>query len=464
MRLPGVAFALGTCVAVVAFAGRSAGVDGLDYEIETLAAPGDEVPLSGGETYGNVSDPSINSQGDIVHVARSPTGRVIFRRSGGTNVLVVREGDPAPGTGGALFSNGYLRALPVTDSREVVFQDRLDSNLDDCALFRYSDSDGTTTLLLRSGDPAPPSIGGTYERFAAYTVNTDGAIVISATIAGGAVSNAILLHTASGVVPLVRVDETPPTPYEATYLGLGIARRNDAGDLVFGASVSLPEPPAPGDYPSADGLFRLSQGQTELIALEGAQVPGWPDVRLTDLSRFGIAGDGAVIFSAWLEHEDDPAGFQGLLRYSHGTVEALLVSSDPPPRGQGPFSSIGGIQAVNEAGDAVFAASWDSDSGLLLWSGGEIVPVALRFDPIPQAGGMTIHSFKDALHMNANGEVVFVAIDALQAKALLLATPTRIQPVPGLSDRSWLALALLMCAVAFAALVGGRGRVRQVKP
>lgn len=150
-----------------------------------LAREGDTAPGTGGAEYASlISTPVIDAAGGVTFFATLRSGAsgtavntsndtAIFgpKTSGGELGLLVREGDTAPGAGGAEFSSFSNPSL--NSNNQIAFFARLrngatgpevdDSN--DAAIFGPASLGGPLTMVAREGDIAPDTGGAEFEMF-----------------------------------------------------------------------------------------------------------------------------------------------------------------------------------------------------------------------------------------------------------------------------------------------------------
>ena len=117
---------------------------------------------------------------------------------GSGNALLLREGDPAPGTAGAVFGGASqidafeLPPSPVTANGRFIFYTGLTgggtTEANNGALY-IADTTGAATLLAREGSPAPGT-DATFNNFNIFQsfVNSAGAAIFTGALTGGTVN------------------------------------------------------------------------------------------------------------------------------------------------------------------------------------------------------------------------------------------------------------------------------------
>src|SRR5262249_21791201 len=126
--------------------------------------------------------------------------------------LVVRAGDPSPGTGPGVVFGSSLSVLGFNDNRQVVFEGGLSgmgvttSN----SVGYWSGGAGSLALVLRAGDPAPGTAAGTTFQIVESNVpvgfNNAGHVVARAGLSGptiGTLNNSGIWSNRSGSLELV---------------------------------------------------------------------------------------------------------------------------------------------------------------------------------------------------------------------------------------------------------------------
>ncbi|MBL8729327.1 MAG: hypothetical protein JNM25_12895 [Planctomycetes bacterium] len=147
---------------------------------DLLAREGDLAPGCGGATYNSMTPAN----------SLSPTGKTAFHSSllgattiddgaifaggVGTVALLARENDAAPGTGGALFNIFFTSSITYSDNGGVVFTGTLQTGTGTPVVGATNDSGiwagqpGNVQLVLREGDAAPGIAGGVIGRTTSY--------------------------------------------------------------------------------------------------------------------------------------------------------------------------------------------------------------------------------------------------------------------------------------------------------
>jgi hypothetical protein len=221
-----------------------------------------------------------------------------WSEGGGALHLVAREGDPAPGTVGAVFDRAGV-FVQLNDAGQTAFDAHLKLGIGDANSTNYvgvwSESGGALHLAARSGDQAPgTSDGVTFSsvELAATSYsrgfNNSGDVVILGSLTGPLVFPNIndrgIWAERSGSLQLV-ARSGGPAPEGGEYrFGTGSAPEfNNAGQVVFTSQVVVPGP----DFV---GLFAQDQdGVLHRIARTGSafDVDDGPGVDSRTINQFG---------------------------------------------------------------------------------------------------------------------------------------------------------------------------------
>ncbi len=156
---------------------------------------GNQAPgFRAGVSLGPPSTPfGFNNSGEIAFTAglagpgiNGSNSLSMWRGNGTTVSLVARQGDVAPGTNGATFSN--LFAPQLADSGHIVFRANLAgagvNGTNNVAIFRQSPGvNGGLELIARLGDAAPDLNGGTFSTFSGtIATNANGQVIFQSLV------------------------------------------------------------------------------------------------------------------------------------------------------------------------------------------------------------------------------------------------------------------------------------------
>lgn len=329
--------------------------------VQEVAAQGQPAP--GGGTYAIVQSTRINDEGDVLVSAHAPLGVLGYFRSpfdGEPAELIVKSGSPAPGGGafqlspvGAAFNDagqlglwaqtisplasGIFRAEPVVaieiarsgdpvpggngtfaqtsffvpainNSGDVAFPavnlaGTSGGTTDNAAVYRGDEND--LAEIARKGKPAP--VEGLFLSFGAVMMNNAGHVVFTASLAGtngGSLDNTgIYLHNGSSLVEVLR--EGDAAPGGGTFSDLGSAGAidlalNDEGVIIYAAPTSSPSGTALVRWSEADGLSVIARNGDDVNGMTLGHPEFVPMVNGVSDDLGAINTSGQVTFRATL--------------------------------------------------------------------------------------------------------------------------------------------------------------------
>ena len=334
------------------------------------------MPAPGGGTFRSFSAPTLDDHGHVAFWGETSTDRSgIFLFMEGSIVSRVRSGDPAPG--GGIFT---AFSFPFLNNRgEIAFVGTA-SPPSRNGIYVYTNKG--IRSLVRAEDPAPAQ--GLFTNFAGLRLNDAGQVVFSATLSDG--TTGLFLFSGGKVIKIVRPADPAPegdtfVPFITTTLAL-----NQAGQVAFtGRTIDR-----------GVGAYLFSDSEIARLAGRGDRVTRTPKFYLAH--PLAINGIGAVAFRGHMS----PGG-EALLD------ENLFVwvrTGDPAPGG-GVFTSFISA-ALSDFGQLAFAATLsNSDPGVFLAYEEKIYTIARPGDPAP--GGGTFRSASSP-SINRQGQVVFTAV------------------------------------------------------
>lgn len=382
------------------------------------------------------------------------------------SVAIAFEGDPEPGGSGGTYSG--LRAPVVNDSGVVAFRATISSGNAFEGVYRDAGS-GVAAIAL-TGDLAPDTSGGTFTSFGNPAINASGDVVFNATVGGGSANAGIWQMTPAGLLTIVTTGVSAPGTSGGVYSGFDAPIEiNDAGEIVFSASTSMPgatrgifvegdgvasrsvfvageaSPPdvingtyfsfgrpainAQGDVATAVSIFDGASTFTEAIVVRdggGARVAVFageiaPETGGGTFQNFNFIGpptiddDAAVSFAA---NVTGGTTARGLFRDEAGVLSAIeLQGEEAFGSGGGDFflfqadrltgTSTGGVgHAANLLGGSANAGAFFTPPGGASW------PIALVGDAVPGTASNTYGAFPSAPDVSDAGDAVFLARQA----------------------------------------------------
>ena len=301
----------------------------------------------------------------------------LFRSSPSGHLLVAREGSPAPGTAGALFSGNLLSSWQFTQV-----------NRNGTVLFQTA---------LAGGD-----VSGTTNNGALYT-GTPGALSIVRRIGDTVLTGPV---TAAGLGYVQHLDNTGRVLYDLPLAGSGVTPANDNSLWFYtpgsGSTLLLREgDPAPG---TAGATFGNSLN---------SWIPGVSQTSLTRSGKYEFVSD--LVGGDAVPGANDRALYVSSVT---GGPTMIARSGDPAPgtdaffKGFSPFYSL-----INDAGVVAFQATLTggtsdepNDTGIWIWNAGTLSKIVREGDPVPGIAGATYDSFIGwVMAFNDQGQILITA-------------------------------------------------------
>ncbi len=358
---------------------------------------------------GGFGSPHIDSDGNIVFrslvtgpgVTTTNDGTIFIFTATGSPFTVAREGEIAPGTGGARFLS---ISAPLLVNGRIAFTATLTgtgvTTSNNQAIF--SGSPASISLIARKGDLVP-TIGANISSINDFAISQDGAVAFRTILTGGGVTtgnDSCILHSSGGVTIVAGREGTLLPAVSAT------AR---IGDLSNGPLVAplqgLAEAVAPltgAGSGSTNTLFRYTLAGPQIIARAKAAAPGTAaGVTFLDIPQVTSANSlGTAVFQGVLTGAGVNTGTNvGIWQGSPSNVELAIrlntYAADSGLSYQGLTSS----PAINDAGTLAFGASlWGNGSsptnsaGIFTLSGGADTMLAQAGDLVPDLADGTVYA------------------------------------------------------------------------
>lgn len=153
----------------------------------------------------------------------------------------------------------------------------------------------------------------------------------------------------------------------------GFPNLADDGTIVFHASVQ-----SDGGV-ERDGLWRAKDGDLDLVVLEGAVLPGLPNVIADAVLRsYRVGTDGEIVYYMIAQERRPPNLVTGVYRFDGETTSEVVKSGDIAPGIGRPFTNFSDDSvSINSNGDVAFVGLTEAsgleqreDSGIWLASSG----------------------------------------------------------------------------------------------
>jgi hypothetical protein len=366
-----------------------------------VARTGDAAPGAGGAVYaqfqGNIA---LNNAGETAFRARVVAPAITSVNDEGiftSGALVAREGDVAPGTGGAAFSwdpvNAFVFDDPtIDDAGQIAFRARLDgpgvTDDNDRGIF------ASGALVVRTGDIAPGTGGAVFSDLGDPALTASGEAVYNARLDGPGITSANETGFFTSGGPLVRRGDAVPDIGGAVFTGfVGIRPAlNDAGEQAFVGRVDGP------GITVDDELAVFAAGA--LVAREGDLAPGAGGAAFDSFFFSGLNNAGDVVFDARLRGAGITlANNDALFAWRGGAFEMILREGGLIDIGGGDLREVlsfqfGGQRGFNEYGDIAFYAELGPGggghgvSGIFVYEADRIPPPSVV--PLPPTVGLML--------------------------------------------------------------------------
>lgn len=303
-------------------------------------------------------------------------------------------------SGSVLFST-RVRTLSPSEPQEVLWSSWLFS-------------DASQMELLRQGWPAPGTDGAVFSDIRnLYWLNDADSFIgkleleVGTGDANSMNSDGIWQGNASNIEIVVRTGEPAIGPGSLVIKSLGTPRLNHDGDILFDSSL--------GDGPFSQdlGVWLQTSGETQRILQTGYEAPGIPGATIWEPQARGINSTGQVAVTSSM----DPNDPQYALWVGTPTNLALIAkTSDPVPGVPSRCFHEFFDATLNERGDLLFRAQLCDDSNaleeaLFVFADGVFRMIARGNNPAPGLDGPVFTTaFSDSFFrygFNNRGDVIF---------------------------------------------------------
>jgi hypothetical protein len=298
-------------------------------------------------------------------------GEALFLVSGEWQLSISHPGEMAPG--GARYAGVIWMPPAMNEVGQVVWGSQMENG--EGWLFLHDARSRQTQLVARPGMKTADGhtfVSGGRQRM---VVNNGGELAFEAYVAG--TGNAPLpgvFSRSRGAVRTIAAAGTP-APGGGEFLMAEAPSINDAGEVVFHARTTSGR---------GLGVFLWQEGfLTPVFQPDGSYPGDRPGRRVYEAFYPQVDARGRVVFVGRSAQGD------GLYRWAHGKVTAIARVGDRLP-GIGPLQALDFHYRrpffLNARGDVAFSGSGESRSGVFLWRGGSIRPVALSGEEMASLG------------------------------------------------------------------------------
>lgn len=407
-----------------------------------VAVGGQTAPSTGGAQFAtsatSFSTPSVNALGQVAFAgALLQAGPVTASNdqgvwAGSSSMLAVasREGDAAPGAGGALFGTQVL--VGFGDGGHVALRSSLTGTgvivsggtANSVAL--WSGTPGSLGMLARENFAAP-GLGSAVFAVGAFTsaglaINPAGQSAFFAnlrTAVGGVTAandRTLWVGTPGSLTLAAREGSAAPGTIGANFNVLpSTVALNGSGQIAFTGSLTG------GDSVTgvnSAGLWVGPAGGLALAARMGDVAPGTGGSAFASPLEPTLNADGRVMFRAGLTGAGiDPTNDQGLWSGVPGSLALVARKGEPAPGVPGGvFTNVGLGTRLYSGSDRVVFNGSANDGGASdlfgLWHGepGSITKIAVTGDSVPGITGAQFDGNFTGISANSVGQVAFTAV------------------------------------------------------
>jgi hypothetical protein len=315
-----------------------------------IALGGNVDPTAGNFSF--VSTPFLTTTGHVIFDA----GASIVRGDGNGNVVLVQNGDAAPG-GGSLVRTSHA----VNSQGVIAFGAFVTGGVINEGIFRYDG--GHTIALALDNRPAPT--GGTFLFFSKPVIDERGQVAFFAGTTGGSADFGIYRGDGTNITTIFAANQ--PAPGGGTFVDFGEPVINKHGQVLALASLD-----------NAAGPFGVVVGDgtdTVAIATSGQTAPKGgiyaTDVALQFLGRV-LNDRGQVAFAAFLKGGTSQSG---IFRGDGVTTTPIALQGTSATGTTGTFASFGDIK-IGDDGQVAFIATLttgvggvDASNNIGIWVG-----------------------------------------------------------------------------------------------
>ncbi len=266
---------LGVAVCAIPLLARTA--NAVPFTFETVALSGDVAPGTDGATFTTrFRQPVLNASGNTAFYAELADAGLANQgiwKEGASLDLVVRRGDAAPGAAGTTFSR-FSSSPAINDSGNTAFTARIAgatvTSSDDTGIWKEGVS---IDLVVREGDVAPGTGGatflGNFDSFGlSVALNDSGNTAFRGFLTGTTGTNAGIFKEAGASIGLVaRKGDAAPDIAGATFSSFGAPGLGDSGNTAFVSFLS-------GAGANDSTIWKEAGASIDLLAREGDAAPG----------------------------------------------------------------------------------------------------------------------------------------------------------------------------------------------
>lgn len=413
------------------------------HALSGQAAPGT------GQVFSSFSTPILDDLGRVSFRGETAASdRGIWSEGAGTLALIALEGGAAPGTGGGLY-NVFTSNPVMTGGGSVVFGNSMlvgpggVTGLNNGGI--WSDTSGTLSLIVREGNAAPGTVGAVFEGLGDTPLFNDAGQIamLSALLEGtgdvtqdnkigiwtgapGSLSliardGAVAPGTAGAVFGAAPIEDPfdPGTFYPQPGIG-AIGGLNDSGRIAVLARLY----PGTGDATESndEGIWSNGSGTLDLIARKGTVAPGTTGGVFNGFNNSPVINNsGRVAFHSYLLQGTGDVtadNDRGIWSNRLGSLALVVRNGDAAPDVAGATFKNLGSPMLNGLGRIAFVGKIDgpgittqNDEGLWFEGPGAMSLIAREGDAAPGTTGVfnSLNLFADNFLLSDVGQIAFLA-------------------------------------------------------
>ena len=362
------------------------------YDLRLEVSTTDKVPgLGEHQRLGYISDARINDAGDIVFVGSlTPSGEFvsrfgIFLKQGGVLRKVLADGDPLPdgsGTAALRYPNFPVSCLDQKGTVAILLWQGVlvwESSQLRWAIRIGAPVPGTSLTVRQFGGSL---LSSSYlDPFPRPFFGEEGEIAFEAVLSDD--SNAILLYTKTGLVPLVRKGAQVPGRPLTFENGHHMEQvRLSGSSVTFALTRSSPLGGGP-----RFGIFQYSEGSLRTVAVVGD--PLLQGGTIKSIWELDANGNGNIAFAVDVEDASKKTSPQILTWSKSQGLKRLLDRGSVQDWASGPPSMLTVI-SLDDRDRLFFTAGSLISGGIYLNEGGILEKIVADGDPSPLGGTLTI--------------------------------------------------------------------------
>jgi hypothetical protein len=424
-----------------------------------VALEGQTAPGTGGATFTDFDEPFVNTAGDetfnACYTGGSGDGCGTFLRRGGVLSPIVVSGQTVPGGVGAVTFT-YVGDIdgPTFNNKSTVGLVVRNGNNGNTGAVLQKKLNGSLTVIAKNGDTAPGT-SGVFADFddMAQNNNDDFAFIATYTEDSGATfKTGVFLKPSSGaMVPIVLNGDTLPSTGGGTQCGTYTGDIDGPWMNDSQTVAFIADEICGGTVDSGSAFVKPSGMALQPLVLKGDPAPSAIGGTIDDVAigRPGLNNSNVVGFKA--EIGGGSVGFAILTKQIGGSPVPCVLGGSSAPGTTGTFSDFD-PPAINQNGLLSIESSVTGDAtvskGIFTCRNGAVNAIALEGDPKPGTASTFGDDVSDA-SLSDNGKVTF--IDTVSPTGVFVNVLAG-TPAPTLSHTTIIGLAVFLAGFGWLAL------------